>query len=83
MVVVEESLMQAAYQEAKNSVTFSSKDLANQVVNGDRPLYLIDILGASQIKRALVDTGASTNILPLPTFDALGIPRERIIPELL
>ena len=83
VVVVEESLMQVAYQEAKDSVTFSSKDLANQVVNGDRPLYLIDILGASQIKRALVDTGASTNILPLPTFDALGIPRERIIPELL
>ena len=30
---------------------------------------------------ALVDIGASTNILPLPNFDALGIPRERIIPK--
>ena len=29
----------------------------------------------------MVDTGASTNILPLLTFDALGILRERIIPK--
>ena len=83
IAAVERSLMQVAYQEAKDSVTFSSKDLANQVVDGNRTLYLTTFLGASRIKRALVDTGASTNILPLPTFDALGIPRERIIPELL
>jgi len=75
--------MHVAYQEAKDSVTFSSKDLANRVVDGDKPLYLIACLGASRIKRALVDTYASTNILHLPTFDALGILRERIISELL
>ena len=28
-----------------------------------------------------MDTGASTSILPLPTLDALGILRERIIQE--
>ena len=81
VAVVEGSLLQVAYQEAKDLVTFSTKDLVNQVVNGDRTLYVTAFLGASQIKRALVDTGASTNILPFPTFDALGIPRERIIPE--
>ena len=70
-----------AYQEAKDSITFSNRDLANRVVDGNRPLYLTTFLGASPIKRALVDTGASTNILPLPTFDALGISRERIILE--
>ena len=70
-----------AYQEAKDSITFSNRDLANRVVDGNRPLYLTTFLGASQIKKALVDTSASTNILPLPTFDALGISRERIIPE--
>ena len=73
--------MQVAYQEAKDSVTFSNKDLVNQVVDGDKPLYVTAFLGASRIKRALVDTGASINILPLPTFDALGVMRERIIPE--
>jgi len=81
VVAVKGSLMQVAYQEAKDLVTFSSKNLANQVVDGNRPLYLTTFLGASRIKRALVDTGASTNILPLLTFDALGIPRERIILE--
>ena len=48
----ERSLMQVAYQKAKDSITFSNRDLANQVVNGDRPLYLTAFLGASQIKRA-------------------------------
>nr|POE82167.1 hypothetical protein CFP56_77439 [Quercus suber] len=81
VAAVEGSLMQVAYQEAKDSVTFSSKDLANQVVDGDRPLYPTDFLGASRIKRELVDTDTSTNILPLPTFDALGILKERIILE--
>ena len=31
----------------------------------------------------MIDTEASTNILPLLTFDALGIPIERIIPKTL
>ena len=81
VAAIERSLMQVAYQEAKDSDTFSNKDLVNRVVDDDRPLYVTAFIGASRIKRALVDTGASTNILPLPTFVALGISRERIIPE--
>ena len=64
-----------AYQEIRESVTFSTRDLANRVVDGERPLYVTTFLRASQIKRALVDNGASTNIQPLLTLDALGIPR--------
>ena len=79
VVAVERSLMQVAYQEANDSITFSNKDLANRAIDGDRLLYLFAFLGASQIKRALIDMGASTNILPLLTFDALGISREKII----
>ena len=81
VAVVERSLMQVAYQEVKDLVTFSNKVLVNRAVDGDRPLYVTAFVGASRIKRALVDIGVSTNILPLPTFDALGIPRERIIPK--
>ena len=81
MAAVEGSLMQVTYQEVKDSVTFSNKDLVNRVVDGNRPLYVTAFLGASRIKRALMDIGASTNILPLLTFDVLGIPRERIILE--
>nr|POE65400.1 hypothetical protein CFP56_55263 [Quercus suber] len=81
VVAIEVSLMQVAYQEANDSITFSNKDLVNRAIDSDRPLYVIAFVGASRIKRALVDIGASTNILPLLTFDALGILRERIIPE--
>ena len=45
VAVVEGSLMQVAYQEVKDSVTFSNKDLVNRVVNGDRPLYVIAFWG--------------------------------------
>ena len=62
-----------AYQEIKESMTFSLRDLANRAVDGKRPLYVTTFLGASQIKRALVDTSASTIILPLQTLDTLSI----------
>ena len=81
VVVIEGSLMQVVYQEARDSVTFSNKDLVNWAIDGNRPLYVTAFLGASWIKRELVDIGASTNILPLPTFDDLGISKEWIIPE--
>ena len=81
VVAVKGSLMQVAYQEAKDSLTFSNKDLVNRIVDSDKPLYVTAFVGASRIKRALVDIGASTNILTLPTFDALGILRERNIPK--
>ena len=60
-------------------MTFSTRDLVNRAMDGKQPLYVTSFLGASQIKRALIDTGASTNILPFLTLDALVIPRERII----
>ena len=47
VAAVEGSLMEVAYQEAKDSVTFSSKYLTNRVIDGDRPLYLTAFLGAS------------------------------------
>ena len=53
VATIEGSLMQVRYQEAKDLFTFSSKDLANRVVDGDRPLYLTALLGASRIKKGL------------------------------
>ena len=47
VATVEGSLMQVAYQEVKDSVTFSNKDLVNRVVDGNRPLYVTAFLGAS------------------------------------
>lgn len=60
-------------------MTFYVRDLANKAMDVERPFYVTAFLRASQIERALVDIGASTNILSLSTLDALGIPLERII----
>ena len=41
------SVLQVAYQETKELVIFSPKDLANKVVDGERSLYITAFLGAS------------------------------------
>ena len=53
VAVVEGNLMQVAYYEAKDLVTFSNKDLVNQVVDDDGPLYVTAFLGAFQIKKGI------------------------------
>ena len=40
-------MLQVAYQETKELVIFSPKDLANKVVDGERSLYITAFLGAS------------------------------------
>ena len=47
VTAVEGSLMQVAYQKAKDSVTFSNKDLVNRVVDDNRPMYVTAFMGAS------------------------------------
>ena len=44
VAVVKGSLMQVAYQEAKDSITFSNKDLVNRVIDSDKSLYVIAFL---------------------------------------
>nr|POE66823.1 hypothetical protein CFP56_52033 [Quercus suber] len=51
----------------------------NMASNSLAPPPLLDEEMHLKSKGPLVDPGRSTNILPLPTFDALGILRERII----
>ena len=46
--------------------------------NHRRPLYLAVFINQILIKRALVDTGASVNLIPLSTLQALGISERKI-----
>nr|POF27167.1 hypothetical protein CFP56_08538 [Quercus suber] len=83
-LVDEEMLMRIQHEDKIHSFPegIGLKPMARrEVTQAPGPLYVTAFLGASRIKRALVDTSASTNIFPLPTFDALGIPRGRIILE--
>ena len=43
-----------------------------------RPLYLIASINQILIKRALVDIGASVNLIPLSTLQAAGISKRKI-----
>ena len=43
-----------------------------------RPLYLAASINQIPIKRALVDTGASVNLIPLSTLQAVGISKRKI-----
>ena len=43
-----------------------------------RPLYLAASINQIPIKRALVDTGASENLIPLSTLQAVGISKRKI-----
>ena len=43
-----------------------------------RPLYLVASINQIPIKRALVDIGASVNLIPLNTLQATGISERKI-----
>ena len=47
-------------------------------LNHRRPLYLATCINQIVIKRALVDMGASVNLIPLNTLQAAGIPESKI-----
>ena len=44
-----------------------------------RPLYLMAIINGVQIKRALVDTGASLNLIALSTMEAVELASRKIL----
>ena len=43
-----------------------------------RPLYIVASINQIPIKRALVDIGASINLIPLNTLQAIGISERKI-----
>ena len=47
--------------------------------NHRRPLYLMATINGVQVRRALVDTGASLNLIALSTLEAVGLVDRRIL----
>ena len=64
-------------QEA-TEITFSDEDMEVGYSDHKRPLYLAASINQIPIKRALVDTGASVNLIPLSTLQAPGISKRKI-----
>ena len=59
-------------------ITFSNEDMEVGHLDHKRPLYLAASINQIPIKRALVDTGASVNLILLSTLQAAGISERKI-----
>uniref|UniRef100_A0A2N9ED87 RNA-directed DNA polymerase n=1 Tax=Fagus sylvatica TaxID=28930 RepID=A0A2N9ED87_FAGSY len=67
-----------AFLETTNAVTFIDEDMEVQYPDHRKPLYLTAMINDVHIRRALVDTGPSLNLIPTSALDAAGISRKKI-----
>ena len=74
-----ESHASRAFLETTNAITFTDEDMEVEHPDHRRPLYLMATINGVQIRRALVDTGASLNLIALSTLEAVGLAGRRIL----
>ena len=74
-----ESHASRAFLETTNSITFTDEDMEVEHLDHRRPLYLMATINGAQIRTALVDTGASLNLIALSTLEAVGLVDKRIL----
>ena len=67
-----------ALLQESTEITFSNEDMEVGHPNHKRPLYLAASINQIPIKRALVDTGAFVNLIPLSTLQAAGISERKV-----
>ena len=61
-----------------SEITFSNEDMEVGYPDHRRPLYLAASINQIPIKKALVNIGASVNLIPLSTLQAVGISERKI-----
>ena len=64
--------------QESTEITFSNEDIEVGYPDHRRPLYLVASINQILIKKALVDTGASVNLIPLSTLQIVGISERKI-----
>ena len=74
-----ESHTSRAYLETINAITFTNKDMDIEHPDHRRSLYLMATINGVQVRIALVDTGASLNLIALSTLEAVGLIGRRIL----
>ena len=67
-----------AFLETTNIITFTDEDMEVQHLDHSKSLYIAAQINDVHIRRALIDTGASLNLIPASTLKATGIPLGRI-----
>ena len=78
-----ESHASRAYLETTNAITFTNEDMEVEHPDHCKLLYLMATINGVQIRRALVDTGASINLIALSTLQAMGMTGKRILKVLM
>ena len=74
-----ESHASQAFLETTNTITFTDEDMEVEHPDHRRPFYLMATINDVQIRRELVDTGASLNLIALSTLEAEGLAGRRIL----
>ena len=69
--------------ETTNAIIFTDEDMEVEHPNHRRPLYLMATINSVQIRRALVDIGASLNLIALSTLEVVGLTGRRILGALM
>ena len=67
-----------ALLQESSEITFSNEDMEVGYPDHRRPLYLAASINQIPIKKSLVNTGASVNLIPLSTLQAIGISERKI-----
>jgi hypothetical protein len=67
-----------AYLETTNAISFMDEDMEVQYPDHKRPLYLTASINEVQVRRALVDTGLSLNLILVNTLQDANILRRKI-----
>ena len=68
-----------AFLETTNVITFMDEDMEDEYLEHRRPLYLTSTINGVQIRRALIDTRASFNLISQSTSETLGMVGKRIL----
>ncbi|KAL6142352.1 hypothetical protein ACLB2K_060634 [Fragaria x ananassa] len=69
----------ASMLESDNAIIFTFSDMEVPYPDHKRPFYLEAQINDVFVRRALVDTGSSLNIIPLYVLKVAGIPQSRIV----
>ena len=67
-----------AFLQDTNEITFSDEDMEVGYSDHRRTLYLVASINQIPIKRALIDIGASVNLIPFSTLQAVAISKGKI-----
>ena len=70
--------MQKMLKRMTSEITFSEQDKQVPFFH-NRPLYVMATVNSHEFTRALLDGGASVNVMPLSSFYACGIPKGRLV----